>query len=317
VIRVDVVTSCTERKKRRINPTLRLGAFPQVDLDERVDQWLDRLASADEYLSASDLYAGEHWFEFLRILQKDFRPDTEVCGWVISAGYGLIPVDAEVAPYSASFGREAIDSVRPPGAAWAESDWWAKLANWGGPSPGSARALHALNPRADTDLVLLAVSPVYLRAIEPDLIRLFESGTEVLLFSSSPTPRVKHYPDQLVRYDGRLRARIGGSQVGLNIRTLAYALREASRVTAKSMKATVTGLMNELPEAEGFARLTATDKEVRDFIRSKLAEDPDTRPTRLLRQWRTMNRACEQGRFKTLFWEVHQDLQPNQQLELA
>lgn len=303
VIRVHVVTSCTDRKKAPVPGALRVGSVQEADLDSRVAAWVGRLESAESRVSARDLYGGEHWFELLKVLEAGFRPGTEVQGWVISAGYGLIPVDAQVSPYSASFNRQTDDRVRPTNAAWMESDWWEALAHWTGPCTGSPRSLHSLAEVAGGELILVAASPGYLRAVSKDLVGLLDTKTAVLVFSTSPPVQLRTRSNQFVSYDSRVREAIGGSQIGLNIRTLAHALREATDVSIVSLQAVIADLMKDVPKAHVPTRTVATDAEVRHFIRSALCTNPRARPSPLLSDWRSMNRACEQGRFKALFGE--------------
>ena len=108
----------------------------------------------------------------------------------------------------------------------------------------------------------------------------------------------------MVRFDSRLREVVGGSQVALNIRTLALALRRARRLEVEDLRGVVARLMDRLPVAKLYKRKPGTDHELRRFIRTELSKNPSARATPLLRQWRTMGRACEQGRFKTLFEEA-------------
>jgi hypothetical protein len=302
---VHVVTSCTDRKKRPVPEPLRLCQVYETSLQRRLRVWVQRLqAEHGSRTPARNLYGGEHWTEFLRILERGFRPGTAVQGWVISAGYGLIPVDAPVNSYSASFGRHVGDRVTPPGVAWTESEWWSGLAEWNGPSAGAPRTLAELGGRANGDLILLAASGSYLRAIEPDLRALFESKSEVLLFSASSGPRLSKFRTQVVPFDSRVREAVGGSQIAVNIRLLGHALREAHRVETNQLRRVVTELMDRLPPTEVPNRKPANDGELLEFIRDRLKRDSRYRPTTLLRQWRSQGRACEQGRFKELFARV-------------
>ena len=80
--------------------------------------------------------------------------------WVASAGWGLIPVDAPIRPYSATFSRPAprLGGRTTPRRA----GWWSAVAAWEGPTPGAARSLTALVADHPRDRVLLALVPALL-----------------------------------------------------------------------------------------------------------------------------------------------------------
>jgi hypothetical protein len=309
VIRVHVVTSCTDRKKVDPGPSLRLRSVGPRELDPRLREWTNRLAASARVVPARDLYAGEHWFEFLKLLDGGFRPDVDVSGWVLSAGYGLISVNDQVSSYSASFRRQAPDSVSPAEVTWTEKDWWTGLSRQGGPTVGRPRTLSELATSAPEDLILIAASPTYLNAVDEDLRTAMGSHRNMLVFCSShPLARQVDTLSQYAAFDSRLRAVVGGSQIGLNIRTLAFALANAAELSPSSLRSTVAELMSELPAPRAHDRTAATDDEIRDFVRTALTDDRSLRPTSLLRRWRSMDRACEQGRFRDLFLEVRGQL---------
>jgi len=58
------------------------------------------------------------------------------------------------------------------------------------------------------------------------------------------------------------------------------------------------------PQAPQYSRIPTTDDEVRRYIRDELKRHPSMKHTSLLRQFRDSGRACEQGRFRRLFYEV-------------
>src|SRR5262249_50937168 len=122
-------------------------------------------------VTARDLYAGEHW----RIIRSlpDLSSSTEnVRLWVCSAGYGLIPVDAQIRPYSATFSTRFLDSVADsPDEA---TDWWDILGQWAGPCPSQPRSLCALTQADEAALYMLVLSEPYLRACRRDISAVLE-----------------------------------------------------------------------------------------------------------------------------------------------
>ena len=319
VKQIHVVTSCTDRKLIRVPEESRLGGIRESCLELRLEKWIERLVSiGGQPVPAGELYGGEHWVEFLRLLATGFKPGLKVRGWVISAAYGLVPVDALVHPYGATFGRGNPDSVRPPAAEWTEADWWSGLAHWEGPSPEEPRTLAGLGAAVLAEPILVGASATYLRAVEADLVTLMDSrpAGEVVVFGSTLPASIKIRTDASITYDSRLQTALGGSRIGLNIRTMSHALSEAGTVSQQALAEVVQSLMVTLPEVEHPNRATSSDRDVRAFIRGVLRENRDARPSPLLREWRSMNRACEQGRFRSLFREVYREQRPAQPSEL-
>jgi hypothetical protein len=313
VKRLHIVTSCTDRKLQAVPDDLRLREIEESRLGHRMRYWTRRLMQTQESpVPVRQLYGGEHWTEFLKLIDSPPSGCT-IQGWVISAGYGLLPVDGAVSPYAATFTRQSPDSVRPPSAVWSESDWWTTLADWPGPC-GAPRRLSQLTDAP----VLIAASDTYLRSVQPDLVRLLEStqpGRNTVF--SSRAPAFLSARKEFVGYDSRLQGLFGGSKIGLNIRALAHALSQAPSGRTEDMRHVIAEAMASLPEPEYPIREAAPDDEVRAFIRSAIAESQSVRPTPLLRRWRAKSRACEQGRFRTLFWEEYQALNGQIGLELA
>ena len=300
--RLHLVTACTDRKRGPISPDLKLRAFGHVRLDDRIREWIEALGASGYRIPARDLYAGEHWVEFIRLIDSLGDADRPVSSWVISAGYGLIPTDAELAPYGASFSAGATDAVRPSDSTWEPVEWWAALARWDGPAPGLPRTITELIHRDPEDVVLVAASPTYLRSIREDLDLVFQSSGHVIVFCASAPSWIPEA--NRVDYDSRLRAVTGGSQISLNVRVMRLALEQSTSLDPDELRRTINEVMGSLPAPPKYERIASTDEDVRAFITARLKKDPQIRPTPLLREWRALNRACEQGRFRTLFEEA-------------
>jgi len=240
----------------------------------------------------------------------------EIRGWVISAGYGLIPVGALLKPYGATFTTGQMDSVRPMGAAWSDSEWWSALARWPGPVPGTPRSLTELGAAGEP--ILVAASSTYLNALRTDLETLLEHGVpgQVTLVSASAPPSLNRWKDSIVAFDSRVLGPLGGSRIGLNVRTLSYALETAQSPHADDMREVVCELMRRTPAVEQPERDRATDAEVDRFLREELTTNPEAKHTTLLRQWRTLGHACEQRRFRDLFSATRTSMNSNPQNSL-
>jgi len=295
--RVRVVVTCTLRKSSPVPRSLRLHTVPGVRLSTRFRHWTERLTNAEvPSRPALDLYAGEHWTMARRLLDDQSQTAAAIDLWVCSAGYGLIPATMPIVPYSATFAPGALDSV--PGPA---TNWWAALGDWEGPAEGPRRLvdLAASDPSAR---YLFVLSAAYLRACHDDACQAAEklNGSGRLSILSAGTKRDLDLSDVLLPADARLRAVLGGTLQALNIRAAEHLLK-AGLVDHDDMADSLRRLLAEQPPPRRFNRRRVSDAEIRSFIRDRTRVDPTATHTKLLREVRAANYACEQARFASLF----------------
>lgn len=288
--------TCTLRKTSPVPPSLRVRAVTGVRLSTRFQHWTERLTNAQvPSRPALDLYAGEHW-TMARRLADESQTVAAVDLWVCSAGYGLIPATTPIAPYSATFAPGNPDTV--PGPA---TDWWAALGDWEGPAERPRRLvdLAASDPSARH---LFVLSAAYLRACHADVCQAAEklNGSGRLSVISAGTKRDRDLADVLLPADARLQAVLGGTLQALNIRAAKHLLR-AGLVDHEDMAASLRRLLADQPPPRRFNRRRVSDAELRSFIRDRKRADPTATHTRLLREARAANYACEQARFAALF----------------
>ncbi len=154
--KVHLVTSCSKSKNGAVLDTV----FPSslASLKEAYDEWTEllkkRFSDQNSVTETKKLYRGEHWKTALKIHDK--LPGLSL--WVVSAGIGLRHLSDPAVPYEATFSNTAYDS----------KSIWEKLIN-SPPFPGKASSLKELLSRNSDDIFVIALSPVYLRAIENDL----------------------------------------------------------------------------------------------------------------------------------------------------
>jgi hypothetical protein len=245
-----------------------------------------------------DLYAGEHWGVASRIATNSSPAGSEIELWVCSAGYGLIPADAPILPYSATFATGNPDSI-PDGAEGAVA-WWASLSEWAGPAAG-ARSLADLVGSEDRARVLLVLSSSYMRACHDDICRAASlARNKQLSIISAGTSRDDELNEFLLPIDARLQSALGGTRQALNVRAAQYLLA-AGIETHAAMHDALSELLADQPELTRYERQPVGDAEVRAYIRKRLRGDNEATHTRLLRDFRDSNHACEQGRFAALF----------------
>ncbi|WP_320704537.1 DUF6884 domain-containing protein [Enterobacter bugandensis] len=151
---VHLIVTCTSRK------TVPAGdaVFPdERDVERAYGLWLERLAQArrgSPSMTAGELYTGQHWS---RAAAAAARNGAEM--WVISAGLGLLHVSDPVVPYEATF------SSMP----FCHRTHWERLTTRP-PAEQRYASLKTLMQAGPDDRFVVAASPVYLRAVESDLL---------------------------------------------------------------------------------------------------------------------------------------------------
>lgn len=312
-IAVHVVVTCTNRKTVPPAPGRTLRNVPGATIESRSSAWIGRLRNGTGTpLPAESLYAGDHWHVVRSLASVAEESGLKIKVWVCSAGYGLIPLSAEVHSYSATFSPnqpDAVDrGVKGKAPQEARREWWRELATWEGPSPGVPRTLTALISEHLDSSVLVAVSAPYLDALLHDLenaLQIPESLENLAVFCAGAAEHPS-LARVLVPCDARLQGYLGGARSSLNVRLLRHALKTAkgSPPKASSLRILFSRLLRRQPELRSYGRRQLTDQEVRDYIRKALSHEPSARPTPLLRRLRDSGLACEHGRFSSLFREV-------------
>jgi hypothetical protein len=306
--RVHLVVACTNRKTRPVPSPLRLRHVVGVSPAARAAAWVGRLEqSIEPTLPARELYAGEHW-QLVRGLEATAAAaGLDASLWVCSAGYGLITADAPLRPYAATFAPGHADSVHTDLAD--RPRWWAALADWKGPEPSAPRTLRELAGREPHAVFLVALSSAYLSACTDDLVGAAAqlASPEQLTVISAGTrsgPLVGH----LAPATAQLQPALGGTRQALNTRILAHLLRRhPDALTHTRIRKVLGGLLAAAPPLVRYQRSPRTDPQVAAFIRQRLASDPDARASRLLREFRDLGYACEQGRFAAIYRAVRED----------
>lgn len=151
---VHLIVTCTRRKTVPAGDAL----FPdERDARRAYGIWLERLAQArlgSPPMTAGELYTGQHWS---RAAAAAARSGAEM--WILSAGLGLLHVSDPVVPYEATF------STMP----FCHRTHWERLTTRP-PSERLCTSLKTLIQARPDDRFVVAASPVYLRAVESDLL---------------------------------------------------------------------------------------------------------------------------------------------------
>jgi hypothetical protein len=112
-MKIVVVTSCTGEKKSNTDRGLAKGDFERGNAHVRKrEKELD-----DHVLPAEEMYTGQQHVRLMRGVEAIRESDEhELDLWILSAGYGLIPADREVAPYECTFSDMTKSETRRWGA---------------------------------------------------------------------------------------------------------------------------------------------------------------------------------------------------------
>ena len=110
-MKILIITSCTGEKKYKPKNQLMLSDFRNGPENVRL-----REAELKEYLlPAGEMYTGQQHLRLMRGVQG-FRERKGAKGkidlWILSAGYGLIPEDRNIAPYESTFQGMKAKEVR-------------------------------------------------------------------------------------------------------------------------------------------------------------------------------------------------------------
>ena len=281
---------------------LRLGTYP-TDLRARATQWTRRLDSPkSDLLEARHLYQGEHWSVVKQMVDQasDFGCIAEV--WIVSAGYGLVPISANLESYSATFSPGSDDSV----AQRDSQAWWDFLASWRNHDLSGPRNLTELALQDTSAPMIVALSKTYLQAVLHDLTRAADAmGKKAdLLLVSTGTPSDSLEEVQLP-CDARFLTSLGGSRTSLNARVADRIIATSGRHQFDSAKVRNL-LQKDLDRSKDilrYDRRKQTDFEIRNWIRTRLNIDCFSRSS-LLREFRDSGFACEQRRFAELYEEA-------------
>lgn len=297
--RLHIVVTCANRKRVPVPTTLHLRRTPGTRPRHRVMHWIGRItATSTDTVPARDLYAGEHW-ETARNLPAAATSFVHPMLWVASAGWGLIPADATIRPYSATFSPRHLDSVATDAAG--TQAWWGALAAWEGPASGLARSLTTLVADYPRDRVLLVLSKAYLAACGADLRSALEHSRDgqVSIISAGAAPNTD-LAGVMLPTDARMQHHVGGTLRSLNVR-IAKQILTAGLSDHAAMTEHLRRQLAEAPTLISYERQRLSDDDVLAFIHSRLDRDQTASHTRLLRALRDTGMACEQARFAGLF----------------
>ena len=285
---INLVVTCTKKKLRTVRETLQLRSVtPSTSIKSRARQWIERLRKASgNVVSPLSLYGGDHWSVVRELATKSLFGPNDIRIWVCSAGYGLIPLETRIHPYSATFSSGHPDSVAAGHGSEATStqaEWWRHLSEWEGPNPGSPRTIADLGHLFPDDLLLVVMSETYLLSAAPDLEAAVEHPAhrpDRFAILCSGVREFGALSPYLLPSDARLQSKVGGALASLNIRVARHLIdnttpREWSR---KNLRALLAAWLEDQPARVSYDREPMSDEEVRREIWQALKSDPGGPP---------------------------------------
>ncbi|MEU1427346.1 hypothetical protein ABZ412_09755 [Nocardia sp. NPDC005746] len=306
---IHVVVTCANRKRWIVPEHLRLQNLNVEAPEKRCAAWLERLSTGSPTITATSMYAGEHW-QVARNLPETLGSSATL--WVNSAGYGLIPAVAPIHPYAATFANGQPDSVATTSDA--ARRWWFDLSKWEGPCAGEPRSFAALAERNPDSVIIAVMSDAYLRACSRDLKEAAARLVDAENISVFGPPRsCSDIDDLIVPVTAALRPSVGGSLQALNVRAADHVLRVARESGTPLRRSLLIKLISNATAAAPAdpgrrpVGMKLADEDVRAFIREHISDGP-TSATKLLRSLRDSGLSCEQARFKALFVEVSSEV---------
>ena len=313
---VNLIVSCTNRKRFEVLPETAVHDVGGRDLETRLKLWKANLrnATAAEH-PADNVYIGDHWSIVHAIPTEARQLGLGVKLWVCSAGYGLIRPETPIKAYRATFTRGENDYV----ASGLIEDqntlhrWWKGVCSYRFSSQHmAARTISEMAAAFPRTPLVVALSADYLKAVAEDLAAVlvrpyFQDHLSIVSCGTpQPHPIWKH---NLLPCDGSLASSLGGTLTSLNARVARRLLYSLDGTEPTVWRLTqLAHSINLCPRTTTPARVPTSDADVARFIQSHLTASPMTSKTRLLREFRGNGLACEQKRFGELYSKVRSRL---------
>lgn len=152
-VTIHLIASCSRSKSAPAGE----NTFPYEvkKADKATDAWRRRIRATHGQIITGDLYQGLHWQRARGVAHRH----TAVELWAVSAGLGLRHATDPAVPYECTF--HALP--------YAAAEHWRRITETP-PLPGRCSTLAELMRNCPHDRFVFAVSPVYLSAIEDDIL---------------------------------------------------------------------------------------------------------------------------------------------------
>ena len=313
---VNLVVSCTNRKRYEAAPGLAAQSLVGTDVQKRLENWRDRLRKvrAEEHL-AEDLYMGEHFSVVRDILPKAKSMGWNVCLWICSAGYGLIQPNTSIKSYQAAFSPSAADFI----GLGVENGrvaqrWWSGVCSYEfSVEQRFPRSLGELARHCPRTPMIVALSADYLAAVEEDLLQVLQHSffeRYLSIISSGTRANGQQWKDNLLPCDGSISGSLGGTLSSLNARVarFIFGFQADADPTVEYLSALVRSIERRTDAPA--PREQQSDAQIARFIESGLRKIPLASKSKLLDDFRASGKACEQKRFGEIYLRLRREAQP-------
>lgn len=283
-------------------------------LDDALSPKNPRLSPPALTKPAGELYLGGFWKDARELLSETSARDMAAHLRIVSAGLGLIDIDAEVPSYDATFSPGSFNSI-PSRAehqqATRNREWWNELCKWKRfPSPRSFRSAVLHVPGATH---VVALPQIYLEAVEEDLrdacniLSSRKSGSLIIL----TTPYTKQHGvlAGTVEIPGDFYSKLKGTRGTVLQRAALRGIRELGQKASQHSAwvdwvSRLPGKVVALP-----VRDRVSDEEIEKFINRELdntckKKEPMPSFGSLLVKLRASGKACERLRFKRIYGPI-------------
>ena len=185
-----IISTCSSAKRFPITPECEMESYKRKPHNQVIESWLETIQDTKwlKYL-AENLYIGPHWKEIMECVKighgLGFSPEL----WVVSAGWGLVPSNFKMTPYSATFspGENSIHNLDWP-KEFSTKDrsrhWWNQINK--NRESGHPQSLPHLFSSFDNKLnvrFLIILSKDYYLPLELEIFKLISLGAEVIIVS--------------------------------------------------------------------------------------------------------------------------------------
>ena len=304
---VILIVNCTYSKKVLGGAPISLGECEGKG-QAKLQNWIKTSVEAQPRVPACHLYRGENWNQVLQAFSvvKSRSPKAQL--WVVSAGLGLISSDTTIPEYSATFSMGDLNSV---GRTLLENQlWWKNLSN-AKKNQGGLGSVVELVQKYPNAVYLMSLSAPYIKAILPDLCGARNSlkDPEKLIVISVGSSKISDLGNSILPLDARFENKLSGTRHTLNNRLLRNIVEthNTSNLRCSELGRILKEEWESLKPITSFNRKRMSDTDLVLQIRSALEACPTASCTRLLRNFRLLNIACESKRFAFLFAGVKQE----------
>jgi hypothetical protein len=218
---IQVIVICAANKTVDIPKELQFSKFPTLDIEESINEWINRLKSTKvDLVKMINLYKGGYWN-----IVKDINSNPKVDNvWVLSAGYGIVNVNQNVKPYAIALKDNSYDSIKLNTTGQLKesySKWWDNITQ---KRKLSITDVYNQNPN---DTFIVYASFEYMKAIKNDFINIVDKPNVLIV---SPDTKIKEFTPHILNTNLRLRSFLGGNKMTVSPLTVKHLVENIDKI---------------------------------------------------------------------------------------